>query len=122
MRSHIQIAAWLHIALSGLTLLAGVSIFLLCTVFGLFSLHGLPIIGGFGVLIFFFFALFSLPGLLMGVGLLRYEPWARILGIVLSALGLVFHPAIGVGTVIGIYSLWVLLHPETTALIERRGY
>jgi len=52
----------------------------------------------------------SLPGLIIGIGLLQFRPWARVGGIVLSAfdlLGFPFH------TILGIYGLWVLLNRET---------
>lgn len=119
MRSQVAITAWLHIALSGLTLLAGMGLFVASMVLGLFSLHSLPIVGGLGFVFFFVFLLVSLPGLLVGWGLLNYAPWARIVGIIISVLSLV-HPAVGVGTAIGIYSLYVLLHPDTAALFEGR--
>jgi hypothetical protein len=41
-----------------------------------------------------------------GIGLLRREPWARTLAIVTAFLALI-HPF--TGTILGIYTLWVLL-------------
>ena len=120
MRNHVILVAWLHIILSGLTLLVGLCVFLLCFVLGVVALPVLPFFGAIGAFILVLFALFSVPGLIMGWGLLQFAPWARILAIVLSILGLVFHPAIGIGTVLGIYSLVVLFNPETVALFEGR--
>ncbi|PYT24171.1 MAG: hypothetical protein DMG57_29615 [Acidobacteria bacterium] len=57
----------------------------------------------------------SLPGIVVGVGLLRFRPWARILGIVLSVLDLNDVP---LGTAVGIYGFWVLLSPETERLFR----
>jgi hypothetical protein len=48
----------------------------------------------------------SLPGIVAGVGLLKYRPWARVLTIVLSALNLMNIPF---GTILGVYGLWVML-------------
>jgi hypothetical protein len=45
-----------------------------------------------------------------GWGLLQREPWARILTLILSFLSL-FH--VPFGTVLGIYSLWVLLPTQS---------
>jgi ABC-type Fe3+ transport system permease subunit len=59
----------------------------------------------------------SIPGIVAGIGLLYYKPWARILTIVLCALGLLNFP---LGTGLGVYGLWVLLSPETTRLFEGR--
>jgi uncharacterized membrane protein (DUF2068 family) len=55
----------------------------------------------------------SLPGIICGWGLLRFKSWARIVGIVLAAIEIVFPP---VFTIIGAYGLWVLLSRETEAL------
>jgi hypothetical protein len=45
-------------------------------------------------------------GILAGWGLMERQPWGRPLGIVLGFLALFHFP---VGTVLGIYTLWVLL-------------
>jgi hypothetical protein len=59
--------------------------------------------------------LISLPGLIAGVGLLTFQPWARILAIVISAIEL---PAFPFHTALGVYGLWVLLSNEGTALFR----
>jgi hypothetical protein len=55
-------------------------------------------------------------GLIAGWGLMERQPWARTLGIVLGILAL-FH--FGVGTVLGIYTLWVLLPAESAMEYQR---
>jgi hypothetical protein len=62
-----------------------------------------------------FLAAFALPGLIAGYGLLTFKPWARIVGIVLSAIGLIYFPF---GTVLGAYGLWVLLNKDTERLFS----
>ncbi len=52
----------------------------------------------------------SLPGLIIGIGLVQFRPWARLAGIILSALDLLGFPF---HTALGIYGLWVLLNRET---------
>lgn len=49
-------------------------------------------------------------------GLFDREPWARLYTIIVSALSLIEFP---VGTILGIYSLWVLL-PESSATEYRQ--
>jgi hypothetical protein len=66
----------------------------------------LPILGFTGAALGAFLLILSLPGVIAGVGLLKYRPWARILTIVLSALNLMNVPF---GTILGIYGLWVML-------------
>ena len=73
----------------------------------------LPIIGIAGTALVVFLLAVSLPGLVTGIGLLKFQPWARIVGIVLAAINLISFPF---GTALGIYGLWVLLNKETEAL------
>ncbi len=55
-------------------------------------------------------ALTGLVGILAGWGLLDRQPWARTLAIVLGCIALIHIPF---GTALGIYTLWVLLPPES---------
>lgn len=76
---------------------------------------GASIIGLAGAAAFFFWLCIGIPGIITGIGLLKMKRWARIVGIVLSAIRLIDFPF---GTVLGIYGLWVLLNKETEALFE----
>jgi hypothetical protein len=125
MREHVRILGIIHIVLGALGLLVAL---VLLTIFGLGgaaagaaaahnndpdALVALPIIGAIGIGIFLLIAVFTIPGLIAGVGLLKLRPWARILTIVLSAMNLLNVP---IGTALGIYGLWVLLNKDTEAL------
>ena len=68
-----------------------------------------------GITLGVFLLAISLPGLVAGIGLLKFQPWARILAIVLSALHLVNFPF---GTAVGIYGLYVLLSDEGSRLFK----
>lgn len=57
----------------------------------------------------------STLGLVGGIGLLTFRNWARYLIIVVAALGCLNIP---IGTLKGVYSLWVLLQDETVALFD----
>ena len=73
----------------------------------------IPILSVVGsVLVAVIFA-FSLPSVIVGIGLLYFKPWARIVGIVLSAIALLGFPWV---TILGIYGLWVLFSKETERL------
>lgn len=52
----------------------------------------------------------AIAGLLAGWGLLDRQPWARILALVLGFINLI-HPPFG--TALGIYTIWVLLPPDS---------
>ena len=79
------------------------------------SAIAVPIIGSVGTAIGAFILIMSIPDILAGIGLLERRPWARILAIVLSILGLLHFP---LGTLVGAYGLWVLFNPETEALFR----
>jgi len=117
MAQHVKILGILHIVLGGLGVLGAVIVLM---IFGgisalvNFSDHGsdvpAPVFGVIGVIVFFVILVISLPALIIGVGLMQFKPWARIGGIVLSAIDLLMFPF---HTILGIYGLWVLLNRET---------
>ena len=125
METHVKVLGVLYLAFSALGLLF--ALFLLLAVGSAAGIVGvtadasdaavaIPIIGLAGTALGVFLLLLALPGLLTGWGLLTFKPWARILGLVLSALNLLQIP---IGTVLGIYGLWVLLHKDTERLFSR---
>ncbi|MCC7174583.1 MAG: hypothetical protein IT159_05245 [Bryobacterales bacterium] len=127
MRDHVRILGYLHIVLSGLGILGALAVLLVFGgAVGLVGMTnpphsdawriGIPVIGVVGTAIAALVLLLSVPGLIAGVGLLKFRPWARLLTIVLSALNLVNVP---VGTALGIYGLWVLLQAETERLFDQ---
>jgi hypothetical protein len=71
-------------------------------------------IGGFVLIVLL---ALSIPAIIAGIGLMKYQSWARILTIVLSILDLVSIPF---GTALGIYGLWVLFTAEGARLFEQR--
>jgi hypothetical protein len=73
----------------------------------------LPIIGLTGMALVLVTVATSLPALIIGWGLYKLRPWARIAGIVLSLLLLLVFPF---GTALGVYGLWVLLSGEGARL------
>jgi len=124
MRTHVKVLGVLYIALSALGVCA--ALFLLLAVgiaTGTVGMNAdahdaavaLPIIGLAGSALVAFLLALSLPGIVTGIGLLKYRPWARILGIVLGVLHLFYFPF---GTALGIYALWVLFNKETEGLFS----
>lgn len=53
--------------------------------------------------------IFSIPGILAGIGLFKRKEWARILTLILSVMNLLSFP---IGTAVGVYSIWALVQPE----------
>jgi peptidoglycan/LPS O-acetylase OafA/YrhL len=75
----------------------------------------LPILGLTGTVLVVFLLVTSVPAIAAGIGLLKLRPWARILGIVVAVLYLIHIP---LGTIVGIYALWVLFNGETERLLS----
>jgi len=119
MNTHVKVLGVIYIAISAFFVLA--ALFLLLAVGSAAGIVGaaaepenalvaIPILGIAGSFAATILLILGLPGLIGGWGLLNYRPWARILVIVLSALNLLNFP---VGTVLGIYGLWVLLSKDS---------
>lgn len=79
----------------------------------------MPLLEGIIVFIFTIGFLSCLAGLIGGIALLARKNWGRILTIVISALSLINIP---VGTLIGAYSIWVLMQDETIAMFRKDRY
>jgi len=127
METHVKVLGFLQIILGAMGIL--LSLFLMVVFGGIAGLVGMqadpdeaaiaiPILGVIGTgLSMFIFAL-SVPGIVVGIGLLKFRPWARVLGLILSILLLVHIPF---GTIVGVYGLWVLLTAETEKLFQARA-
>jgi O-antigen/teichoic acid export membrane protein len=59
------------------------------------------------------FLALGVPSLIAGIGLLKQKDWARTLAVALAFLALACFP---LGTVAGLYTLWVMTQKETEAL------
>ena len=59
--------------------------------------------------------IFAVPGFICGYGLITKKAWSRVFGIILSCLSLLSIP---IGTIIGIYGLWILFKDETKDLFS----
>jgi len=117
MRQHIDIVAWLHIGFGilglGFAFLGGAVLGALGLLSGDAEAAGiLMVIGGFVVV---FAGLLSVPSLVAGWGLLRRKHWARMLTLILSFLNLLNFP---IGTLMGGYSMWVLMNDESRRILE----
>jgi hypothetical protein len=119
MRKHVTLAGSIQIGFSVLGLMAAVTVFVAISfargfvendevarnVLGFISISLPLLIGGLSAL-----------GLVGGVGLLVYKPWARYLVLVIAALGCLNIPF---GTAKGVYIIWVLIQDETIKLFSR---
>jgi hypothetical protein len=114
MKTHLTIVALLNILFGLLWLLGGIAMTFGLGLLGLVSgdVMGGLVLGTLGVIGGLVFVLLGVPQTIGGVGLLAGKAWARYVLIVTSVIGLFKFP---IGTVAGVYSLWVLTHAETKA-------
>jgi len=128
MEKHIRLVGILNIVYRALSILGAGVLFILALVFGsLFDSliwsghirpHEVPIellnivplvLCVIGAIIF----IVSIVGIIAAYGVLHKREWARILLLVISFFHLLRIP---LGTILGVYSIWVLMNDETIRL------
>lgn len=118
MKKHVTLVAALHIGFSTMGIIGAMVLFFVFSFAGSFVTDVdvanvvLKFIGTFLPAII---VMASLLGLIGGIGLLSYQHWARILVLVIAAIGCLNFP---LGTLKGVYSLWVLMQDETIKLFQ----
>ena len=118
MDTHVKVLGVLHVAMGALGLIGALLLVLVFGgVAGIVAADGDPdaavafsIIGLTGTALVVFVVALSLPGVIIGIGLVQRRAWARICGLVLSIFDLIWIPF---GTILGVYGLWVLLSRDT---------
>lgn len=120
MRQHVNLVGALHIGMSILGLLAAAIVFVATVGGGMVSgdPEAMRITALVGTLVAGFLSVLFVPGLIGGIGVLKRWSWARILVMVVSVFDLFVIP---LGTALGIYSLWVLMHHDTEALFNAKS-
>jgi hypothetical protein len=121
METHVKVLGALQIACGAMGLFGAlVLVFVFGGAAGIVGASGdaeaaiaVPVIGITGMALVTCLVALSLPSVIIGVGLFRLRPWARIASIVLSIFALIIIPF---GTVVGVYGLWVLFSKDTERL------
>lgn len=119
MESHVKALGTLYIILGGLGLLGSALFFIILVGAGLISGDGeaLAVTTLVGTVSAILITMISLPGVICGMGLLQRKPWARVLVLVLGVINLAYFP---LGTALGIYTLWVLIHRDVEPVFAGR--
>jgi hypothetical protein len=118
MKKHIHVAAILQIVFGALNAIGGLAVAFAFgfvdqfvddpTAMKVLSIVGIPI-----VVMLLLFGGAMIAG---GIGLLSCKSWARVLTLVMAALGLLNIP---IGTLKGVYIIWVLVQQETVSLFAK---
>lgn len=117
MEKHLNVVAALQIGFGIFWIVAGGILLFILSLIGGFvddkdARFILPLIGQ---IVAAFLFLTSIPGVIAGIGLLKRKEWGRIITLILSVIGIMNFP---IGTVVGIYSIWVLVQDETVSLFK----
>lgn len=118
MEKHVKILAVLFFVYNIFSVLLATFVWTFFTGAGISTGEAVPafIVSGFGAALAAYVGFFSLPGLITAWGLSKHRRWARVLTIILGVLGLFSFP---LGTVLGVYTLWVLLDDDTALLFRK---
>ncbi len=120
MKKHVTVVGALHIGFGTLGILIALGIFVaLNFVRSFVTEEKVPemVISFLAISLPLLIGSLSTIGLVGGIALLSYKPWARILVIVVAALGCLNIP---IGTLKGVYSIWVLMQDDTIKLFEAK--
>jgi hypothetical protein len=120
MKKHVTVVGAIHIGFGILGLIGAVTVFFVLNFArGFVQNEEIPnmILNFLALSLPLLIGFMSTLGLVGGIGLLSFMPWARYLVIVVAALGCLNIP---IGTLKGVYSLWVLLQDDTVRLFENK--
>jgi hypothetical protein len=118
MRKHVAVVGAIQIGFAILGLIMAVVIFFVMR-FARAQVQdddtGQMVLGFLSISLPILFGFLSTLGLVGGIGLLAYKSWARYIVMIVAALGCLNIP---IGTLKGVYFLWVLLQDETIRLFD----
>ena len=121
MKQHISFVGALHVGFGILGLIGALAVYIVFN-FANGFIEGDPmaqqIVGFLGGTISLLIMFFACLGIIGGIGLFSYKPWARILVMIVSAINCLNIP---IGTAKGVYSIWVLMQPESVRMFEGQG-
>ena len=117
MKGHLTVVAALSIGFGALGVFIALIVFVAVVGGGVLSgdPEAMSITAIVGTSVAGFLILISVPDIIAGIGLLKRKSWARILALILACLDLILIP---IGTIIGAYCIWVLVHDDTVKLFE----
>lgn len=120
MEKHISVLGILHIAYSVLGLFIGLVVFAIFSGIGFIvrdagTVDVPALLLAIGSVVAGLLVLFSLPGMIGGIGLLKHKEWARIVVLIVGFFDLLHIP---IGTALGVYTIWVLFNSEAIVLFR----
>lgn len=119
-QTHVTVVAWLNILGNGFLLMMACFVFFMLSGIGFaagdpIAMRVLTIVG---IVSGCFMFVLAIPGIFAGAGLLMRKQWGRILAMIVGIFSLLNIP---IGTLIGGYTLVVLLQDSATAYFADSG-
>jgi hypothetical protein len=119
MKKHVTVVGALNIGFGILGLIGALVVFFaLHFAKGVVGNEEIPVmvLGFLSISLPMLIGLISTVGLVGGIGVLSFKPWARILVMVVAVIGCLNIP---IGTLAGVYSIWVMMQDETVKLFRK---
>jgi hypothetical protein len=113
---HVRVLGVLNILAGAIGAIAGMIFFGLSAGPAAAAAYG-PIIGYMIIGVVSLALMLAVPMIVIGIGLLKFRPWARSVGTVVAIIEILSFP---LGTLLGAYSLWVLMSSDTDPLFSPR--
>ena len=115
MKKHVTVAAVVQIVFGSLNIIGALGVAFALGFVDQFvdDPTAMKVLGIIGAPLITMLALVGTATVAGGIGLLSYKNWAKVLTLVMAALGLLNIP---IGTLKGVYIIWVLVQPETINL------
>lgn len=117
MEKHVRILGILYIIFGILGMLGGIILYVILTTSGALSgdMEAMMVLEIIGIALGGFLLVISVPGVIGGIGLLKHQQWAKILVLIIGILNLLNFPF---GTVLGVYTIWVLMNNQTDKIFH----
>jgi hypothetical protein len=105
-RTHQKIIGALFVAYGALNLTAAIALLASINVVNIFvdEIEIIQLVTVFSRLIGGALLIVSVPAIIAGIGFLQEKEWSKILGLIVGIMFLLFFP---IGTIIGIYAIWL---------------
>lgn len=105
-KTHQKILGAIFIAYGTINLIGGITLLAAMNIVGIFvhEVEVIQVVTIFSKLIGGILLVSSIPAIIAGIGYIQEREWAKNLGLVVGIIYLLFIP---IGTVIGIYTIWL---------------
>ncbi len=117
LKSHVELLGWINIVSGAMLMLFGalvvVALIFLAPVTG--NRQAAIVLPMVAIVVGGLLSLIAISQVIVGIGLLKHKSWARLLALVLAAFALFGFP---IGTLIAVYTFWVLARPEANQLLS----